>query len=42
MGNGMARTYIVVNDKSTPVELGIELTSGALEGMPETGMGVNH
>jgi hypothetical protein len=42
MGNGMARTYIVVNDKSTPVELGIELTSGALEGLPETGMGVNH
>lgn len=36
MGNGMARTYVVLNAKAgqAPVEVGVALDEGALEGLP--------
>ena len=40
VGNGMARTYVVLNAKAgqAPIELGIALDAKALEGLPTTGM----
>lgn len=40
VGNGMARTYVVLNAKEgqAPVEVGIALDAKALEGLPTTGM----
>ena len=38
LGNGEARTYVVLDQKSgNPVEVGVALTEDALEGLPETG-----
>ena len=36
VGNGIARTYIVLDEKDgrTPVELGVAMTEGAMEGLP--------
>ena len=36
IGNGMARTYIVVNsaERNVPLEIGVALSEGALEGLP--------
>jgi hypothetical protein len=36
IGNGMARTYIVANtaDHTVPLEIGVALSEGALEGLP--------
>lgn len=41
VGNGMARAYVVVDDKDakTPLELGIALDAKALEGLPSAQMG---
>jgi hypothetical protein len=40
IGNGMARTYVVVDSKhgTAPLELGVALDSAALEGLPSTEM----
>ena len=40
VGNGMARTYVVLNAKTgqAPIELGIALDAKALEGLPSRGM----
>jgi hypothetical protein len=38
MGKGEARTYVVRDQKTgDPVEVGVALTEGALQGLPETG-----
>jgi hypothetical protein len=38
LGSGLARTYIVVDQKSgDPVEVGVALNEAALEGLPATG-----
>src|SRR5262245_44572754 len=36
VGNGLARTYLLVdrNDRSRPLELGVSLTDGAMNGLP--------
>ncbi len=41
VGNGMARAYVVMDDKNgkTPLELGIALDERALDGLPSTEMG---
>jgi hypothetical protein len=37
MGKGEARTYVVRDQKTgDPVEVGVALTEGALQGLPET------
>ncbi|MDN3659488.1 DUF5602 domain-containing protein [Ferruginibacter paludis] len=35
MGNGKARSWISINHDGVPVELGIEMTDGALYGLPQ-------
>ena len=35
MGNGFARSWISINHSDVPLELGIELTDGALYGLPQ-------
>ncbi|MEO6290303.1 MAG: hypothetical protein ABIO76_10295 [Ginsengibacter sp.] len=35
MGDGKARSFIVITKKGLPHEMGIELTDGALKGLPE-------
>lgn len=37
VGNGRARTYVVVDKSGTPVEVGVALDEAALEGLPATG-----
>jgi hypothetical protein len=39
LGNGTIKTYVVVDDGGTPTEVGLRLTAGALEGLPETTTG---
>ena len=38
LGQGQARTYVLRDQKTgDPVEVGVALTEGALQGLPETG-----
>src|SRR3712207_8527145 len=37
LGNGDARTYVTLDGDGRPTEVGVRLSSTALEGLPETG-----
>ncbi len=40
MGSGMARSFIVLNHKSVPLQIGVEMTHEVLSGLPKTNFSV--
>ena len=38
VGNGKVRSWITMNHDKHPIELGIEMTPGALESLPDAGI----
>ena len=41
VGNGVARAYIIVDDKNTPVEVGVALSEGVMDNLPKP-MAMDH